>query len=170
METDHRPLEYIFKPKASGKLAPARVVRWLLRLQECDFTVIYRPGPQNLADALSRLANNNLRSNMESCADRYVHYLAEQLTPVAMNTGEIQEHSKNDPELIQEQPTSQASTSVQILRARIEHRRQYHTTWQSHHSTGKTTKQSNRISSRRSCWYDENETTYSLKVMVAIHG
>ena len=101
METDHRPLEYIFKPKASGKPAPARVERWLLRLQEYDFTVIYRPGPQNLADALSRLPNNNLRSNMESCADRYVHYLAEQLTPVAMNTAEIQEHSKNDPELIQ---------------------------------------------------------------------
>ena len=38
---------------------------------------------------------------MESCADRYVHYLAEQLTPVAMNTSEIQEDSKNDPELIQ---------------------------------------------------------------------
>ena len=38
---------------------------------------------------------------MESCVDRYVHYLAEQLTPVAMNTAEIQEHSKNDPELIQ---------------------------------------------------------------------
>ena len=101
METDHRPLEYIFKPKASGKPAPARVERWLLRLQEYDFTVIYRPGPQNLPDALSRLPNNNLRRNMESCADRYVHYLAEQLTPVAMNTAEFQEHSKNDPELIQ---------------------------------------------------------------------
>ena len=101
METDHRPLEYIFKPKASGKPAPARVERWLLRLQKYDFTVIYRPGPQNLPDALSRLPNNNLRSNMESCADRYVHYLAEQLTPVAMNTAEFQKHSKNDPELIQ---------------------------------------------------------------------
>ena len=84
METDHCPLEYIFKPKASGKPAPARVERWLLRLQEYNFTVIYRPGPQNLADALSRLPNNNLRSNMESCADRYVHYLAEQLTPVGV--------------------------------------------------------------------------------------
>ena len=30
METDHRPLEYIFKPKASGKPAPARVERWSL--------------------------------------------------------------------------------------------------------------------------------------------
>ena len=38
---------------------------------------------------------------MESCADRYVHYLAEQLTHIAMNTEEIQEHSKTYPELIQ---------------------------------------------------------------------
>ena len=83
--TYHRPLEYIFKPKSAGKPAPARVERWLLRLQEYDFTVIYRPGPQNLADALSRLPNKTPRSNMESCADRYVHYLAEQLTPIAMN-------------------------------------------------------------------------------------
>ena len=101
METDHRPLEYIFKPKSAGKPAPARVERWLLRLQEYDFIVKYRPGPQNLADALSRLPNKTPRSNMESCADRHVHYLAEQLTPVAMNTAEIQEHSKADPELIQ---------------------------------------------------------------------
>ena len=101
METDHRPLEYIFKPKVSGKPAPARVERWLLRLQEYDFTVIYRPGTQNLADALSRLPNKTTRSNMESCADRYVHYLAEQLTPAAMNTAEIKEYSEADPELTQ---------------------------------------------------------------------
>jgi erythromycin esterase-like protein len=38
---------------------------------------------------------------MQSCADRYVHYLAEQSTPIAMSTEEIQEHSKTDRELIQ---------------------------------------------------------------------
>jgi hypothetical protein len=41
METDHCPLEYIFKPKASEKPAPPRVERWSLRLQEYDFTMIY---------------------------------------------------------------------------------------------------------------------------------
>ncbi|CAB4035276.1 Hypothetical predicted protein [Paramuricea clavata] len=93
------PSILIWQPKSTGKPAPARVERWLLRLQEYDFTVIYRPGPQNLADALSQLPNNIPRSNMESCADRYVHYLAEQLTTIAMNTEEIQEHSKTDPRI-----------------------------------------------------------------------
>ncbi len=40
METYQDLLKYIFKPKVSGNLAPARVERWLLRLQEYDFTVI----------------------------------------------------------------------------------------------------------------------------------
>ena len=109
MKTDHRPL---FKPKSAGKPAPApaRVERWLLRLQEYDFTIKYRPGPQNLADALSRLPNKTPISNMESCDDRHVHYLAEQLTPVAMNTAEIQEHSKTNPELIQARQCIQNNT------------------------------------------------------------
>ena len=91
IETDHRPIEYIFKPKVSGKPAPAQVERWLFRLQKYDFTVI----------ALSRLPNRNAESNMESCADRYVHYLVEQLMPAAMNTEEIKEYSEADPELTQ---------------------------------------------------------------------
>jgi hypothetical protein len=55
IETDHRPLEHIYKPKAtnSGKPAPARIERWRLRLQECDFKVVYKPGSSNLADSLS---------------------------------------------------------------------------------------------------------------------
>ena len=130
METDHRPLEYIFKPKASGKSAPARVERWLLRY---DFTVIYRPGPQNLVDALTRLPSKTPRSNAESCADRCVHYLAEHLTPTAMNTAETQRHSKSDPELIQ-------------VRTRAEHRGRYHTTRQSNHPASNVTKQGNQVS------------------------
>ena len=42
LETDHKPLEYIFQPKAS-KPPPARIERWQLRLQEYDFNVVYRP-------------------------------------------------------------------------------------------------------------------------------
>ena len=92
LETDHRPLEYLFQPKVhpSGKPPPARIERWILRLQEYDFTVVYRPGAKNLADPLSRLPlPTTTRSNMESCADRYVCNLVQQMTPCAMATEDI---------------------------------------------------------------------------------
>ena len=38
---------------------------------------------------------------MEACADRYVHYLARELTPQAMDTAEVQQASRDDPELNQ---------------------------------------------------------------------
>ena len=101
LETDHRPLEHIYaaKPTNTSKPQPARIERWRLRLQEYDFKVVYRPGKTNLADPLSRLANQHPRSNMESCADRYVNYMTNHLAPRAMSVEEIQKASLEDPEL-----------------------------------------------------------------------
>lgn len=49
--TDHRPLETI----NNGSIKNARIMRWFLSLQAFNFTVIYRPGKENvLADYLSR--------------------------------------------------------------------------------------------------------------------
>lgn len=49
--TDHKPLEAIFKPTSKP---PARIERWLLRLQAFKFKVIYKAGKENIADSLSR--------------------------------------------------------------------------------------------------------------------
>lgn len=46
--TDHKPLETIFKPAAK---APARIERWLLRMQPFKFKVIYKSG--NFTDSFS---------------------------------------------------------------------------------------------------------------------
>nr|GEW76101.1 reverse transcriptase domain-containing protein [Tanacetum cinerariifolium] len=52
--TDHSALKYLF----SKKDAKARLLRWILLLQECDFKVIDTKGAKNYAaDHLSRLEN-----------------------------------------------------------------------------------------------------------------
>ena len=105
LETDHRPLEHIYKAKVQSKPTTARLERWRLRLQEYDFHVVYRPGPFNLADPLSRLSKDGRkgtdRSNMEACVDRYVHYMTQAQTPKAMKLEEIQRETLTDPELQQ---------------------------------------------------------------------
>ena len=55
VETDHKPLESIFKK--SLLTAPCRLQRILLRLQKYNLAVSYKPGSQMfLADHLSRAA------------------------------------------------------------------------------------------------------------------
>nr|GFB52765.1 reverse transcriptase domain-containing protein [Tanacetum cinerariifolium]GFC49445.1 reverse transcriptase domain-containing protein [Tanacetum cinerariifolium] len=54
VHTDHSTLKYLFAKKD----AKARLLRWVLLLQEFDFEVIDTKGAENLAtDHLSRLEN-----------------------------------------------------------------------------------------------------------------
>ena len=58
VESDHKPLQMIHqKPLTS---APPRLQRMLLRLQQYDFTLVYRPGKEvPIADSLSRSPGND---------------------------------------------------------------------------------------------------------------
>ena len=98
LETDHKPLEYIFQLKAS-KPPPARIERWQLYLQEYNFNVVHRPGSQNLANSLSKLTPQQQPPKRNNCADGCVNHLTHHMSPRAIDTEEIRSASTSDPEL-----------------------------------------------------------------------
>ena len=83
----------------SNKSRPsARIERWVLRLQPYEFTVKYRPGPQNVADTLSRLTQERPTED-EHIAEEYIRYVAENAAPLALSIQEIVEASAKDEEI-----------------------------------------------------------------------
>jgi len=59
VQTDHKPLESIFKKSLLA--APCRLQRMLLRLQRYNLSVSYKPGCEMLlADHLSRAAQQEI--------------------------------------------------------------------------------------------------------------
>jgi len=96
LESAHKPLECIYGCKSKPS---ARIVRWVLRLQGYNFTVVYRAGKTNIADMLSRL---NLKVNRDySEKYYYVAALVGRSTIPALRSDEIDVASKNDPELVE---------------------------------------------------------------------
>jgi len=94
--TDHKSLECIFSPTSKTY---ARIERWLLRMQPYRFTVKYIPGPKNIADSLPRLLRPVPQSREENETEEYVKWVAQESTPVALTTREIERASEHDPEL-----------------------------------------------------------------------
>jgi hypothetical protein len=70
LDTDHKPLEVIYHPKAKPS---ACIERWALRLQQCQFKLRHRPEKTNPADVLSRKPLSTLEKN--SIAEDYVNFL-----------------------------------------------------------------------------------------------
>ena len=95
--TDHKPLEMIYSTRSKPS---ARIERWVLRLQQYNFVVEYIPGPQNLADPLSRLSlRTPAEGEHEVEDDGYVRFVAIHSTPRAVTTKEIEQESATDEEL-----------------------------------------------------------------------
>jgi len=108
LHTDHKPLECIYSTTSTGK-SSARIHRWVLRLQPYRFTVKYTPGPQNIADSLSRIIDDKGKGgnssgltdfNFTAGDDEYVRFVARNATPRALTTREIEEASAVDEEMI----------------------------------------------------------------------
>jgi len=96
--TDHRALEQIYSPKSKPC---ARIERWVLRLQPYRFKVIYRPGKDNIADALSRLTTESGDHKSKHEAEEYVKFVATNATPIALTIEEIETESEKDEELME---------------------------------------------------------------------
>lgn len=96
--TDHKPLEFLFSKRSRP---PARIERWVLRMQVFDYTIEYKPGSENIADSLSRLSCGHVQEEEKkrNVAEEYVRFVAQTATPKAMTTRDIEEHSHHDAEL-----------------------------------------------------------------------
>ncbi|XP_058828130.1 uncharacterized protein K02A2.6-like [Topomyia yanbarensis] len=90
LETDHKPLEAIFKP--TSRPCP-RIERWVLRLQSFTFTVKYRRGDNNIADPLSRMVEPGITEDFD--AENKFMVLAV-LESAAIDVQELEESGKMD--------------------------------------------------------------------------
>ena len=95
LETDHKPLECIYKNTSKPS---ARIERWVLRLQSYSFQVVYPPGKTNIADALSRLNSLDQKDTSGEEMDA-VKMIAEESTPMVLSAKELERASEEDPEL-----------------------------------------------------------------------
>ncbi|KAK9701343.1 Reverse transcriptase (RNA-dependent DNA polymerase) [Popillia japonica] len=83
----------IFKPTSKP---PARIERWLLRLQAFKFTIKYRPGKSNIADPLSRLYK--LEAD-ETFDEPNVRTIIQETIPKALAITKVISESKRDTEI-----------------------------------------------------------------------
>ena len=100
--TDHKPLQVIFGPRSKPS---ARIERWVLRLQQYDYEVVYRCGSSNIADPLSRLSVSAGNKQQQNVAEEYIRFVAEQSTPCVISIQhpvvQIQFCSRSDEPLTQ---------------------------------------------------------------------
>lgn len=96
--TDHKPqLQAIFSPSSKP---PARIERWVLRLQAFKYKVIYKSEKENIADSLSRLCRISTAETFDKEAEHNVLTIIAQSTPRAMTVSEIDKASELDNELV----------------------------------------------------------------------
>ena len=92
---EHKPLETIYgNPRSKTS---ALIECWVLRLQQYEFKVIYRPGTTNPADYLSRHPIKEYNRN--NLAEAYVNFITKNAISKAMTIEEIQSETEKDPTL-----------------------------------------------------------------------
>lgn len=93
--TDCKPLLYLFKERAKPC---ARIERWVLRLQCYRYEVEYKPGSENLADAISRLAKST-PTEFDVASEACIYQIAMADIPDAVTVQEVETESTKDDEI-----------------------------------------------------------------------
>lgn len=98
VESDHKPLEFIFKKSLNE--CPARLLRMRLKLQKYDIEIKYKPGKELLlADALSRHFLVEQSNGREKDVEAQVFLLIESLPISVEKKLEFQKETHNDEEM-----------------------------------------------------------------------
>ena len=94
INTDHKPLESIFKKKLSS--CPARLQRFVLRALKYDVTVIYVKGADvPIADALSRLSPQPAPANNQ-LPQLDIHHVTNTLSASPLKLQQIRNETTKD--------------------------------------------------------------------------
>ena len=72
--------------------------RWNLRLQAYDYTLIQKPGKNNLADPLSRLVKHS-SNKVTDYVESYIHYVVTASVPKSLSIEDIVKVAEKDPEM-----------------------------------------------------------------------
>jgi hypothetical protein len=97
--TDHQPLITMFTPHST---TPARIERWILRLQQYQMELIFKPGCNNPADFSSRHPRNTgLPSRSVQMAEEYINFIVRNHAPPTMDVKLIAAETEKDDTLQQ---------------------------------------------------------------------
>ena len=96
--TDHKPLISVLGPNA--KPPSARIERWLLYLQQFNYTIRHIQGKNNSADVLSRLPVGEVETADAKESKAYACSIASQAVPAALTPKEAELASEHDKTLM----------------------------------------------------------------------
>ena len=94
LETNDNTLEVI--SGNPGSTPPARVQRWMLRLQGYSFTVKFKRGVHNPEDWMSMHPLEYNPGSKKNCADKFVNFLSFHSVPNTMTCQEVANHTEKD--------------------------------------------------------------------------
>ena len=97
VRTDHKPLVTVLGTKS--KPPSARIERWLLYLQQFQYTLTHIPGKDNPADVLSRLPIGSTQDDDTRKTEDFAYSVASAAVPAALLPKQVETATANDPTL-----------------------------------------------------------------------